>query len=93
MIKSFRHKGLQLFFNTGKTSGINSSHAKRLRDLLTALDTAIDIQDMNITGYDLHPLKGNRKGFWSIKVNANWRLTFSLQQSDVENVNYEDYHS
>ena len=92
MIKSFKHKGLKLFFETGKTSGIQGKHKKRLRIQLAALDTAMLIEDINILGYVLHPLKGNKKNLWSIKVNGNWRLTFEFNNGDVYILNYEDYH-
>lgn len=92
MIKSIHHKGLRLFFETGKTSGIQANHAKRLRMQLAALQTAQAIEDMDIPGYHLHSLKGQQKGRWSIRVNKNWRLTFEFIDSDVYLLNYEDYH-
>lgn len=66
MIRSFKHKGLEEFFNSGSTRGIQAAHAKKLCMQLAALDTAVAIEDMNIPGYSLHPLKGDRKGLWSI---------------------------
>lgn len=92
MIKSFRHKGLQCFFEKEDCSGIQAKHRKRLRLQLTALDTAKVIEDMNLPGYGLHKLKGERKDWWSIIVNANWRLTFEFMDSDVYVIDYEDYH-
>ncbi len=59
---------------------------------LVALDTAQDIGDMDIVGYQLHPLKGNRKGIWSISANGNWRVTFEFLDGNSHIVNYEDYH-
>ena len=59
---------------------------------LAALDSAQSIEDMDIPGYRLHPLKGIRKGFWSITVNGNWRLTFEFLDGNVHILNYEDYH-
>ena len=92
MIKSFRHKGLRRFFETGSASGIQASHAKRLRLQLAALDTAQTIDDMDIPGFRLHPLKGELRGRWSIVVNGNWRVTFRFVDGDVELVDYQDYH-
>ena len=71
MIKSFRHKGLRKLFEIGSTSGVQVSHAKRLRMQLAALDTAQTIEDMDIPGFRLHPLKGQKRGRWSITVNGN----------------------
>ena len=92
MIKSFPHKGLELFFEKGKKSGIQAKHAKRLRMQLAALDTAFAIDDMDVPGYRLHRLKGQAKNLWSIWVGENRRLTFEFTEGDVQILNYEDYH-
>lgn len=92
MIKSFRHKGLRSLFESGKTAGVLASHAKRLRMQLAALDTAHVIDDMDIPGFRLHPLKGEMRGRWSITVNGNWRLTFEFEDGNADILDYEDYH-
>ncbi|MBR9910791.1 MAG: peptidase [Gammaproteobacteria bacterium] len=92
MIISFVHKGLERFYRTGKTSGIQSKHAKRLRLILTNLDQAESPNDMDLPGLRLHELKGSRKGIWSVSVSGNWRVTFGFSGKDAEIVNYEDYH-
>lgn len=92
MIKSFRHKGLQRFYETGAKSGIQVKHAGRLRPQLAALDTAQTLDDMNVPGYRLHALKGKLKGHWSIWVSGNWRLTFEFKDGNVFILDYEDYH-
>jgi len=92
VIKSFRHKGLRHFFETGRTSGIQARHAKRLRMQLAALDTARTIEDMNLPGFRLHPLKGEQQGRWSITVNGNWRMTFEFKDANAHVLDYEDYH-
>ena len=92
MIKSFIHKGLQKFYENGTTKGIQFSHAKKLKMRLSALDTALVIEDLSLPGFDLHQLKGDRAQTYSIKVNGNWRITFRFLDGDVEIVNYEDYH-
>ena len=92
MIKSFRHKGLRRFFESGNTSGVQAVHAKRLRLQMAALDTARVIEDMDIPGFRLHPLKGEMKGRWSITVNDNWRATFEFQDGNAYVLDYEDYH-
>jgi proteic killer suppression protein len=89
VIKSFRHKGLQRFFETGKTSEIQPAHAKRIRLQLAALDTARSIDDMDIPGFRLQRKAKKR---WSIRVNGNWRLTFAFDDGDVNLLDYEDYH-
>jgi proteic killer suppression protein len=92
MIKSFRHKGLRRFYESGSAAGIQTQHARRLRMQLAALDTAHRIEDMDIPGFRLHPLKGAERGRWSIWVNGNWRLTFEFQDGDAHVLDYEDYH-
>lgn len=92
MIKSFKHKGLQDFYEKGTLSGIQAHHRQKLRMQLVALDTATIMDDLDLPGYRLHPLKGNMKDLWSIEVNKNWRITFEFKSSDVYIVNYEDYH-
>lgn len=92
MIKSLRHKGLRRFFESGDTSGVQASHTRRLRMQLAALDTASSIKDMDVAGFRLHPLKGNRQGRWSISVSANWRITFEFRDGNAYTLDYEDYH-
>ena len=92
MIESFRHKGLRRLFETGNASGVQASHTKRLRLQLVALDTAKSIEDMDIPGFRLHPLKGSMKGRWSISVNGNWRITFEFREGNAYVLDYEDYH-
>ena len=92
MIESFRHKGLRKLFETGNAFGVQASHAKRLRMQLAALDTARTIEDMDIPGFRLHPLKGQMRGRWSVTVNDNWRLTFEFRDGNAYVLDYEDYH-
>ncbi len=92
MIQSFRHKGLNKFFESGSTKSIQPNHAKRLCLVLAALDTAQSIDDMNIPGFQLHQLKGQRRTLWSIWVNANWRVTFEFRDGQAYILDYEDYH-
>jgi len=92
MIQSFRHKGLRRFYESGSVAGIQPQHAKRLRMLLAALDSAQIIGDMDIPGFRLHPLKGADRGRWSIWVNGSWRLTFEFRDGQAYVLDYEDYH-
>lgn len=92
MIQSFRHKGLRKFFESGSAAGIQPHHAKRLRMLLIALETAQCIEDMDVPGFRLHALKGAERGRWSVWVNGNWRLTFEFRDGHAYVLDYEDYH-
>ena len=91
MVKTFRHKGLQRFFEPGSLAGVQPHHASRLQMQLAALDTSQQIDDMSIPGFRLHPLKGREKGRWSIWVNGSWRLTFEFRDGDACVLDYEDY--
>jgi proteic killer suppression protein len=91
-IKGFRHKGLEQFFATGTTRGIQVKHAGRLRLILGALNAATGPQDMRLPGLGLHELQGARRGTWAVKVSGNWRLTFAFTGKDAERVDYADYH-
>lgn len=92
MIVTWRHKGLKRFYETSSRSGIQPAHASRLRMQLAAMETAHSVDDMDIPGFRLHPLKGNDRGRWSIWVNGNWRLTFEFKDGNVHVLDYEDYH-
>ena len=90
MIKTFRHKGLQLFFETGKKSGIQAAHANKLGRQLARLHVAKKWED--IPGWGLHFLKNKLANHYSISVNGNWRITFKFEGEDVIFVDYQDYH-
>jgi len=92
MIKTFRHKGTQAFFEKGSKAGIQPSHAAKLARQLRQLNDARTALDMNMPGWKWHPLAGNLSGHWSVWVNGNWRLTFAFEGEDAILVDYQDYH-
>jgi toxin HigB-1 len=92
VIKSFAHKGLKAYFETGTKAGIQSQHAARLKLQLAKLDAAIAPDDMALPGWKLHQLKGDMKGHWSVWVDQNWRLTFKFENGHAIVVDYQDYH-
>lgn len=92
VIKTWRHKGIKRFFDTGSRAGIQPSHADRLRKQLFALDNARSEKDMNASGWRLHALHGDHEGHWSVQVSGNWRLTFAFEGDDAVLVDYQDYH-
>jgi len=92
MIRSFKHAGLERFFRMGSKPGIQPSHSRKLRILLTALDAASDAAQMNGAGWGFHALSGALKGHWAVSVNGNWRITFTFHGEDAEVVDYLDYH-
>jgi toxin HigB-1 len=92
MIIGFRHKGLKLLYEAGSARGVIAAHKAKLTSILAALDVAATPEELRLPSYRLHPLKGDMKGHWSIWVNGNWRVTFRFEGSDVELVDYQDYH-
>ncbi len=63
-----------------------------MREILTVLDNAVGAQDLDLPGYRLHALKGDRKGYWSVTVRANWRIIFRFENGDACDVDLTDYH-
>jgi proteic killer suppression protein len=92
VIRSFKHKGLAKFFETGSKAGIQAQHADRIRLILGRLNAVVKPEDMGLPGLRLHPLKGARKGTWAVWVSGNWRITFRFVGADADVVDYEDYH-
>lgn len=92
MIRSFKHKGLREFFETSSKRGVPPELSTRLRDRLDVLDAAITLDDVGLPHFGLHELKGDRAGTFAVKVNKNWRLTFTFVGGIANDVNLEDYH-
>lgn len=92
MIKSWHHKGLKLFYETGSTAKINASHADKLHNILQVLDFATSPEQMKLPGLGFHKLSGKLKGFYALKISGNWRLTFAFEGQDAILINYQDYH-
>jgi proteic killer suppression protein len=92
MIKTFKHKGLELFFTKGSFRGIPAQYAARIERMLDRLDASKEAEDMNMPGYKFHMLKGDRKSEFAVSVTGNLRITFEFNQEDAINVGLEDYH-
>ncbi len=92
VIVSFRHKGLERLYRDGSKKGVQAAHIPKLLRILSLLDVAQSPEDLAIPSFQTHPLKGDLAGHWSIWVNGNWRVTFRFLESDVELVDYQDYH-
>lgn len=92
MIRTFKHRGLQRYFQRGSKAGIQAAHASRVRLVLSRLHASVSPKDMDLPGLYLHQLKGSDRGIWSVRVSGNWRITFRFEGPDAIDVNYEDYH-
>lgn len=92
MIQAFRNKALEKLLKENTKKGLPQNLEKKLRIRLEVIAAAEIIEDIRLPGYDLHELKGDRKGTWLIKVSANWRVTFRFEEGDAYEVDLEDYH-
>ena len=92
MIKSFKHKGLERLFTKGSASGIQADYAGRISLMLDAIDAAEQVSELDLPGFRLHRLKGDKRNLWSARVSANWRLTFEFEDGDAYILDLEDYH-
>lgn len=92
MIVSFRHKGLKLFYDKGNALKLQQQHVAKIRLILTRLEAATNPEMMQVPGYHLHPLTGEWKGFWSVRVDKNYRIIFRFEGENIHEVDYIDYH-
>lgn len=92
MIEGFRHKGLRQLYENDNRRLIAADMVERIRTILAALDSAEIVEDLNRPSFRLHPLKGDRKGQWSITVRANWRIVFRFENGSARDVDLVDYH-
>ena len=92
MIASIQHKGLKLLWTKGDASRLPPDHIEKIRMILTLLDAAEKVSDMNFPGSALHPLKGSKENYWAVTVKANWRIIFQFKNGNAYLVNYLDYH-
>jgi proteic killer suppression protein len=92
MILRFRHKGLERLFTKGDTSGVSAQHVRKLQHVLALLNVSREPVDMNLPGFRLHPLKGERKGQWAVSITGNLRIVFEFEGENATNVELIDYH-
>ncbi len=92
MIKSFRHRGLQALYEGRRPAKVAPSHVAKLGRILTALDRSSGPDGMGLPGFRLHPLKGGLKGYLSVSVSGNWRVTFRFEDGRAVEIDYLDYH-
>jgi len=92
MIKSFKHKGLSELWATGASRKVDAKMVKRIMVRLDAMDRAKALISLNLPGFDFHPLNGFDPTRYSIHVNGPWCLTFTFDGTDIEAVDFEQYH-
>jgi proteic killer suppression protein len=92
MIRSFRHRGLKRLFERNDRSKLSPARVEKIENILALMNQASEPDDMDLPGLRLHPLKGDRKGFWAVTVRANWRVIFRFEGGNVCDVDLMDYH-
>ncbi len=93
MIGSVRHKGLRRLIEAGDGKLLRPDMVGRVRRLLTALHAAEELAELeSVSGWRLHPLKGELKGYWSLSVTGNWRIVFKWQSGVANEIDLVDYH-
>jgi proteic killer suppression protein len=92
MIQSFKHKGLRKFYEKGDFSKVQPTHRKKIRLILSLLNAATEIRDMNFPGSNLQRLTGDLNKYWAVSVSGNWRILFIFEDGDAFDVDYLDYH-
>lgn len=92
MVKTFRHKGLKRLFEKDQLGGVRADQASRIRDVLAHLDLAETPVELDLPGYRLHALKGDRKGYWSVTISGNWRIIFRFDDGNAFDIDLVDYH-
>lgn len=92
VIRSLKHRGLKALYSGKTARHVAPEHVSKLRDILAVLDRSSRPGDMDLPGFGLHPLKGNRKGYWAVTVSGNWRVTFRFEDGDAVEIDYVDYH-
>lgn len=92
MIKTFRHRGLKRLFERDDAGKVDPRLLDKVRRVLTRLEAAGTPEDMNLPGYVLHPLVGELRGFWSVRVSGNWRVIFRFEAGHAHDVDLVDYH-
>ena len=92
VIRSFRHKGLKALYEGKRSAKVVRSHVSKLERILSTLDEATGHHEMDLPSFRVHPLKGKSKGYFSVWVSGNWRVTFRFDGIDAVDVDYLDYH-
>lgn len=92
MIRSLRHRGLRRLYETGNRRYLKANQVEKIERILARLDEADDVSNMDLPGFRLHPLKGDKAGFWAVMVQANWRIIFRFEAGHAYDVDLVDYH-
>lgn len=92
LIRTFKHKGLKRLFTAGDSSKVLPDQVSRISSILFNLDVAVNVQVLDLPGYNLHRLRGDMSEYWSVKVSGNWRIIFKMKDAEIYDVDLVDYH-
>ena len=92
-IVSFRNRELERLWRSNESRGVARQYEGKLRAMLTAIEEAEKMAELvTVPGWRLHPLKGDRRGIWSMTITRNHRLTFRVDGQTISEIDFEDYH-
>jgi toxin HigB-1 len=92
VIASFKHRRLKRLYQDGDHRGVSAAHVDKIKRILARLDEALEVRNMALPGFDLHPLKGKLKGRWAVSASGNWRIVFRFEKGNAYEVDLTDYH-
>ncbi len=91
MIKTLKHRGLATLWETGK-SRIDKRLHRRILLRLAVINEAVNVEEINLPGYNFHGLQGFTSKRYSVHVNGPWCLTFAFEDGNADLVDFEQYH-
>jgi toxin HigB-1 len=92
VIRRFRHRALRRLYEDDDRREVNPQHADKIARVLARLDVVTRLDQLDLPGFRLHPLKGELSGYWSTTIRANWRIIFRFEEGDATDVDLVDYH-
>jgi toxin HigB-1 len=92
VVRNFKSKALADLWEKGRTAKIDSGMHARVLRRLDRLDASTRPEEMNLPGFDFHPLKGFTPTRYTVHVNGPWCITFEFEAGDAFRVDFEQYH-
>ncbi|MDG2169535.1 MAG: type II toxin-antitoxin system RelE/ParE family toxin [Opitutales bacterium] len=93
MIESFGDKETESISNGIRSRKLPNDIQQRARRKLRMIDQAQDLRDLRVPPSNhLESLRGDLKGFWSIRINDQWRIIFRWRDALKRDVSIVDYH-
>jgi len=90
MIRSFRNKGLQDFWDRGDIERIPTDWSRRIALVLDLLDAAATPEDVALPGLGFHACPEGGDARFGVMVSQAWRLSFAWNKGDAVNIDLEE---